>query len=150
METTNKPARRITDGWLLIGCGILHTLVGVVLGWPDLVRIGQDALFNAVYGVDLGTVPGLDYDGWVEGFANLGGSRPKTFWFLMAGFAWIILGALCQWIEHTVGRRVPRFVGVTMTLYAVTGVVLMPVSGFPVLAACSAVIVIRHSFAPGR
>src|SRR5215470_9360918 len=89
--------RRVTDGWLVIGCGLLHTVVALVLAWPDLIAVARDGFVDAVYRVHASGLP-RGYGEWINGFAHVGDSRPLTFWFLWTGFAWIILGALCHWV----------------------------------------------------
>ncbi len=69
--------RRLTrsSGLLLIATGVLHVLLGVLLGAEPLADIAQDGLFNAV-------------DPYVD--------RSLVFWFLMSGVLIIMLGQLVR------------------------------------------------------
>jgi hypothetical protein len=140
MTGANK--RRVSDGSLVVGCGLLHTLVGAVLAWPDMIAVARDGFLDAVYGVHA-TGLSRGYGDWIKGFAHVGDSRPLTFWFLWTGFAWIILGALCHWVERAAGLRLPRWVGASLLVYGLSGFVLVPLSGFPILIATSLVLLHR-------
>jgi hypothetical protein len=137
--------RRVTDGMLVIACGVIHTIVGLVLGWRDVVAFARDGMFNSVYHVRWADLTG-GLDGFVDGFAHLGGSGPRTFWFLWTGLAWVLVGAVCHWIEHSLQHRLPRFIGVALLVYSVVGFVLVPVSGFVFVVATSLVL-LRHASA---
>ncbi|MGF1473856.1 MAG: DUF6463 family protein [Rubrobacteraceae bacterium] len=101
-------------GPALIVVSLIHTAVGIVFYWRPLGDIVRGGLFNAV-------VPHFD--------------RDAAFWFLMSGALIFVLGQLAWWSQRRIGT-LPAFVGwETIALAAVLGI-LMPVSGWPLVAAC--------------
>ena len=110
-------------GYLTISIGLIHTLVGVGMGYQWLADIGRDGGFDAVEG---------DH------------ARMAIVWFLFTGLVLLVLGHVCVWLERQ-GRAVPAFVGWEMLALSIVGAFLMPVSGFWLLLvlAVSAVLVAR-------
>ena len=101
-------------GLILIGIGLVHTFVGLVLGKKWVVEILR-AGFGAV--------------------SQRSMSRLAIFWFLWAGFAWIITGHHLFWLERTHGIGPPSFLIWELLGYAVVGAFLQPKSGFPAVIA---------------
>ena len=115
-------------GELLIANGIGHTAMGIVLGWPSLLEIFEKGPFNAVYDIDLSALPYASYSEWLSGFAELGGARPRVFWFLWTGFPLIMLGAYVRQLESELGRAIPEWLAWCLVLYAGLGAILVTVA----------------------
>lgn len=99
-------------GLTLTATGILHTLVGLVAYSGPLGDIGRDGVFNAI---------GSHFD------------RDAAFWFLMTGILLVTLGQLSRWVQRQTGR-LPAFLGWTLLAVAAVVAVLMPFSGWPLVA----------------
>jgi len=141
-------------GELLIANGIGHTAMGIVLGWPSLLEIFEKGPFNAVYDIDLSALPYASYSEWLSGFAELGGARPRVFWFLWTGFPLIMLGAYVRQLESELGRAIPEWLAWCLVLYAGLGAILVTVAGFWILLASSVYLVVvarrANTTAPSR
>lgn len=88
--------------------GLIHTIFGFVFMHRTLLHIVQSGVFNTIHGQ-------------VE--------REAVFWFLFSGFSLIILGALINWIEKR-GEILPDFLRWSFLAITITGIVIMPLSGF--------------------
>jgi hypothetical protein len=95
-------------GEMLIGTGLLHTVVGVGLYARPLVEIGRAGLVNSI-------------DAHAE--------RREAFWFLMTGALVVTLGHLTCWLQR-LPAGVPPLLGWHLLGFAIPGVILMPISGF--------------------
>ena len=102
--------------------GIIHNLFGVIAGWRLLV----DATKAGLMGV-WDTPP----------------SRGLIFWFLVTRFALIAIGLLATRLERS-GVAIPWSFIVLFGLLTLTGVVLMPASGFWLLLFPVAVCLLRR------
>ena len=67
------------SGLFLIGTGVIHNLIGFVAGWDMLVAMVHEGLWNTI------EVPIAD---------GAKHTRAELLWFLMLGFAWMMVGAL--------------------------------------------------------
>jgi len=99
---------RKLSGPALIVIGVLHTIVGVILGYGPLTEIARDGFFNAVEPYD---------------------SRMAVFWFLFAGLVSILLGQLVLWAERHLNRPVPGFIGWQLLVLSIAVTVFIPISG---------------------
>ncbi len=99
-------------GLTLIGIGVLHTAMAPVVHGPALRGI-----------IEGGVVAAVESDPAQIAIRSAG------FWYLTAGFAVMILGALLWWVQRRIGR-LPAAVGWVLLGLTVWGVLLMPVSGF--------------------
>ena len=146
--------QRSWGGELLIANGIVHTAMGIVLGWPSLREMLEKGLFNSVYELELSGLPYASYSEWLSGFAELGGARPRVFWFLWTGFPLIMLGAWARRLEIELGRPVPEWLAWSLALYAGVGAILVTVTGFWIGLACSVYLVVvarrARTTAPSR
>lgn len=111
------------DGHWLIGLGLVHTAVGLVLGGDALTGIARDGFVATI-----------------EPF----GLRMTMFWFLIGGLLFGLIGAICVWIERETGQPPPRFIATTLLAVSVVSVVLIPYSGFWLLGALSIWLLRRH------
>jgi uncharacterized protein DUF6463 len=95
-------------GWLLMAIAALHGAIGLWVGRHAVLDIARDGFVNAI-------------DPYLE--------RELVFWFLlMSPLLWIV-GRFAVWLA-TEGRRPPGWLGRSLLGLALTGAVLMPVSGF--------------------
>ncbi len=95
-------------GKSVIAIGLIHSIFGLVVFRPTIATLLDERLLNTV-------------DGQPD--------RERVFWFLFTGFAWLILGALIDWMERS-GLRLPRFSAWVLLVMTGVGVVIMPKSGF--------------------
>ena len=102
MHKSKSPAK--TSAYLLIATGILHNLIGFVLGFEVLAGMVRDGLFNSTL---------VQFD------------RQAIFWFLFSGFAMMLWGVLIANLE-----RVPNTFSWSLLILSVLGVIIMPASGF--------------------
>lgn len=109
-------------GWSLVIIGIIHNLFGIVVGW----RVLLDAADAGLIGV-WDTQP----------------AHGRIFWFLVTGFALIAIGLLATRLERS-GVAIPWSFIVLFGLLTLTGVVLMPASGFWLLLFPVAVCLLRR------
>lgn len=101
--------RRVTAGAMVVGIGVLHNVVGLLVGWPHL---------EAILG-----------DGYVAAVPDDAPWRMAIFWFLWFGWMLMILGASWHWAERR-GLVLPRWLGALFVGMGVAGGVAMPASGF--------------------
>ena len=118
MTTQNSNEKRL--GEAVIATGVLHNLLGGYLYRRQLAGMARDGLFNSASDAVLGTVDGE--------------RRHTAFWFLMAGLAFITIGASIRRGAATGERIAPRL-GPGMTVMGALGAASMPVSGFWLLLA---------------
>ena len=104
---------RSLTGIVLIGIGVLHTLIGVFTGRAVLSQIAA-ANFSSEASRQL--------------VASLG--KQFAFWFLFGGVVLMLLGHLCLWIERKLSMPVPAFMGWELVIISACGLMFMPVSGF--------------------
>ncbi len=101
----------------IIALGVLHTGLGFLWGWPAWSMIAGEGFFNAV-------MPHLD--------------RSLTFWFTVTGVFLIILGQFSWWTVARAKREIPRFLGWYLLVIGIVGGVMIPVSGFVLVAVIGA------------
>jgi hypothetical protein len=108
---------RVTSGQLLMATGVVHQLVGVLVGLGLGDELGGRNLFAEIAGA--GGVAAIEPD--------LG--RMTLFWFLFFGFAMLMLGSLMHHNERR-GQVLPESLGWQMGALAIAGGLLIPASGF--------------------
>ncbi|MEO1261347.1 MAG: DUF6463 family protein [Bacteroidota bacterium] len=94
-------------GLSIVAIGGIHTVFGIVFLRPTLLELWQEGLFNTVNGQPV---------------------REACFWFLFAGAAMAMIGALVNHLEKQ-GTSFPRFLGWSLLTIAVSVVFIMPASG---------------------
>lgn len=100
------------SGWLLVGIGVLHNTIGLLMGWDILVGIVAEGGWNTI-----------------EQGGQIDFARSAIVWFLVVGFFWMLLGGFMQaWLRVT-SAALPRFLGWGMLLAGAVVAFLMPVSG---------------------
>lgn len=97
------------SGYLLIGTGVIHNLIGFVMCKDVLLRILNSGVVNSI---------------------NTEMDRNAVFWFLFSGFMMMILGKLMQDYSKHSQKPLPVSLGYYLLVLTVVGCVMMPVSGF--------------------
>ncbi len=64
------------------------------------------------------------------------------YWFLMPGFALIVLGIVCAWVERTLNRTLPARAGWALLGFAAFGIALDTNTGFWLVLAVAVNIVV--------
>ena len=123
-------------GFLLIGLGVLHTLAGIIEGWPQMVAIIDQGLWNA-----LGQ---QSQDLCINSSSCL--QMNGIWWFTAWGLMLVLYGFVCLWIERSQKKMVPEFISWFIFFIATLCAVLMPESGFWLVSAVAVYMVIntRH------
>ena len=100
---------------LIVGIAALHIALGLAFETP-LRDIADAGVVDTI-------------DGYAE--------RESAFWYLVAGVFLLALGELARWVVRETGR-VPARLGYWLIGIGVAAIVLMPVSGFWLIAALGA------------
>ncbi len=108
-------------GLLLMACGALHTLVGLVFGWP----LWFDMLAAGLLGQG-GPDILLALDQGIEAAARVNAGRTLLFWFFFAGVALFVAGQVVRKVEAPLGA----WVGYELIAMGAVGVLMVPLSGF--------------------
>ena len=93
------------SAYLLLVTGSLHTLIGVVDGFPQLVAVASEGLLNTV---------------------TVSPEREAIFWFLVTGVSLILTGLLALGYE----RPLPASFGWGLLVLSVVGTIVLGPSGF--------------------
>ena len=97
------------SGYLLIATGVIHNLLGFVMGKDVLLQILNSGVINSI---------------------NTEMDRNAIFWFLFSGFMMMILGKLMQdYIKHF-NKALPVSLGHYLLALTIVGCIIMPISGF--------------------
>lgn len=97
------------SGNLLIATGVIHNVIGFIMGKEVLTQIVDSGFINSV---------------------NSEMDRNAVFWFLFSGFMMMILGKLMQDYVSEYQKPLPVSLGYYLLIITVIGCVVMPVSGF--------------------
>ena len=99
------------SGYYLIATGILHNLIGLLMGWSSLMAMHHDGwLFSTI----------------VNG--QLAFDREAISWFLITGTFWILFGLMLQKALDD-GFVPPLSLGVGFILIGIAVSIIMPISG---------------------
>lgn len=96
-------------GRFLIGNGIFHGVLGIILFVHPLYAIAQAGVWNSL---------GLDP------------LHHLAFWFMIDSIWSILLGLLADWVEGQNQGLLPQSLGWGVLMLAVIGIMIMPISGF--------------------
>lgn len=96
---------------LLIGIGVLHSIVGFSAGSDTLRDMASGGLWDSIH-----SEPGPP-------------SRSLLLWFLLSGFFMIMLGHLGLWVERRLKQPLPVFFAVEFL--AVSSLAMVVVGGAP-------------------
>lgn len=116
-------------GWALIIIAILHNLIGVAVGYKQILEVFQLGLFHAAR-PGVFEILGKGLDQAVEG----GGARAWLFWYFAFGLTLLLFGQCCLWV-----KELPTSLGWQLLVLGLGGEVLILSSGFWLiifLAAC--------------
>ncbi|MEA5449563.1 DUF6463 family protein [Leptolyngbya sp. CCNP1308] len=103
------------SGFALLAIALLHSLIGLTL--PGL--IGFEGIWQDI--ADIGVVDAAKPEALrIWGY----------YWFLLAGFFLVLCGGLCHWVEHSLNRVLPAFVGWALLAIALFGIGLDLDTGF--------------------
>lgn len=97
------------SGALLIATGIIHNLIGLIIGWEVLKDMVAAGFINSI---------------------NTEMDRNAIFWFLFSGFMMMMLGKLMQSYSREQNKPVPAYVGYYLLILTIIGCLMMPISGF--------------------
>ncbi len=100
------------SGYYLLATGVIHSAVGLIMGWSILVGMHQAGWWNTV-----------------EAGGQINFARSAILWFLVLGFFWMLLGYLMQqWLRYS-DRPLPALLGWGMLAAGVLVAFILPVSG---------------------
>jgi len=102
------------SGIFLIGTGLIHNAIGFAAGWDILVEIVDDGLWNTI---DVPISEGAKH------------TRAELLWFLMLGFAWIMIGVLFHGNIRKQQAPLAKTWGWVLALKGLFVAILLPVSG---------------------
>ena len=102
-------SKKIWIGRWVVAVAVLHTAVGLLLGARALTALVERGIVNSV------------------------GADPMSgmvVWFLLFGIVLMMVGLAVTELERSACFRSARALGISLFLLCLTGVVLMPASGF--------------------
>ncbi|MBT0588046.1 DUF6463 family protein [Alteromonas oceanisediminis] len=99
------------SGYYLLFTGVIHNIIGLLLGWPVLMDMHRDVWFASTI---------------VNGEMQF--DREAIIWFLNAGCFWIMFGWTLQKAINQ-GFTPPRSLGWGFAIIGVINVIILPVSG---------------------
>ena len=99
------------SGYYLIATGILHSVIGLILGWETLLAMHQD---NWLASTMIGDQILFD--------------REAISWFLLSGFFWILFGLMLQKALDD-GFIPPVSLAWGFVLIGILVAIIMPISG---------------------
>ena len=111
------------SGALLIATGILHNLIGFMMGWEVLKALANEGFVNSI---------------------NTEMDRNAIFWFLFSGFMLMLLGKLMQTYSQEQNKPVPAYLGYYLLALTVIGCLMMPLSGFWLVLPQALIIIMAH------
>ncbi|MEI5907017.1 DUF6463 family protein [Bacillus spongiae] len=112
------------SGVFLIATGIIHTIVGLTIGWGIIGEMIQEGLYNSVE---------TQYD------------RNATVWFLFCGIYWIMIGQFFHFYIKEKNKPIPRFIGWHLFIITLIGLIISPISGFWLFIPQAIIIIMANS-----
>lgn len=100
------------SGWYLLATGIIHNIIGFIMGWEILRGMHQDGWWHTIE-----TAQGIDF------------ARSAITWFLVLGFFWMLMGYLMQVWQQETQKPLPGIIGWGMLTIGVWVTVMLPASG---------------------
>lgn len=124
MAEKNSDSTRATRrmGWALIIIAILHNLIGVAVGYRQIIEIFQEGVLHAGR-------PGIfEIVGrGLEEAVQRGGGTAWLFWYFAFGLTLLLLGQCCLWWSKA---SLPTSFGWQLLVLGLGGEVLILSSGF--------------------
>ena len=111
------------SGILLIATGIIHNLLGFLMGWKTLVEIANSGFFNSV---------------------NDQMDRNAIFWFLFGGFMMMLMGHFMHLYIKENHKPLPPSIGYYLLILTIAGCIIMPISGFWLVVPQALVIILSN------
>jgi len=99
------------SGYYLVFTGVIHNLIGLVLGWQSLIGMHQDNWFASTIVND-----------------QMIFQREAIVWFLLTGFFWILFGLMLQKALKE-GFTPPLSLAWGFITIGIVAAIIMPVSG---------------------
>ncbi len=99
------------SGYYLVATGVIHSLIGLALGWNTLQAMHQDNWFASTIINDQ-----MLFD------------REAIVWFLLSGFFWVLFGLMLQKALDD-GFTPPTSLAWGFILIGMIAAILMPISG---------------------
>lgn len=99
------------SGYYLIGTGVIHSLIGLALGWNTLLDMHQDSWFASTMVGDQ-----ILFD------------REAISWFLLSGFFWVLFGIMLQKALDE-GFIPPVSLAWGLLIIGIIIAIIMPISG---------------------
>ncbi|AWY00544.1 hypothetical protein A8139_11500 [Marinomonas primoryensis] len=99
------------SGYYLVATGVIHSLIGLALGWNTLIEMHQDHWLSSTV---------------INGQMLF--DREAIVWFLLSGFFWILFGIMLQKALNE-GFTPPLSLAWGFILIGVLTAVIMPISG---------------------
>jgi len=116
---------RNKHGKWIMGLGLLHTLVGFVLYWPQWKAFAKKGFFHVNAHKISEEFPFLH-------IADM--ARESAHWFFLFGVLAVMFGQLIQVLEEREGGRMPVWLAWECLGMSLLSVWMMPISGMPLLA----------------
>ncbi|MDP2562798.1 DUF6463 family protein [Psychrobium sp. 1_MG-2023] len=114
------------SGHFLTITGIIHTLIGLVLGWPIIVDMHNAGWFSSTV---------------IDGQMMF--DREAISWFLFAGLFWVIFGLTLQ-SAIAQGFNPPKSLGWGFVVIGIIVAIIMPASGAYLFIIQGAILVFGH------
>lgn len=102
-------------GKSLIFVGVIHSILGLYRYRGIIRDLAEDRFFNSIAGNP---------------------ERLAAFWFLIAGFSFMIIGGLIAW-AGTNELTLPPFLKRSLLLLSIFGCFMAPISGFWLILVCA-------------
>ena len=99
------------SGYYLVATGVIHSLIGLALGWNTLQAMHQDNWFATTIINDQ-----MLFD------------REAIVWFLLSGFFWVLFGLMLQKALDD-GFIPPMSLAWGFILLGIVAAIIMPISG---------------------
>lgn len=99
------------SGYYLVVTGVLHTIIGLMMGWSILVAMHQDGWFFSTLVNN-----------------QLAFDREAISWFLLCGLFWMLFGLMLQKAMND-GFSPPRSLAIGFILIGIVVAIIMPISG---------------------
>jgi hypothetical protein len=114
-----RPTRRM--GWALIVIAVLHNLIGVAVGYRQILEVFQEGVLHA------GRPGVFEIVGrGLEEAVQRGGGTAWLFWYFAFGLTLFLLGQCCLWVKTSL----PTSFGWQLLALGLGGEILILSSGF--------------------